>query len=237
MQTIPEGISSQAKAGWERPLDMSVHSLETPQLSAETEGRRTRRGRMWMIVVWLICAAPVIGSYLTFYVFRPDSHRSYGELIDPQRALPDVVAIDLNDKPINLKSLSGQWLLISVSGGACDRSCEQRLYLQRQLRESFGKEKDRVDWIWMVSDEGSIAPELRPALATATVLRVPKAKLDTWLFPAAGHELNDHLYLVDPLGHWMMRFPAELDIKTASAAKRDMDRLLRASSSWDKAGK
>lgn len=203
-------------------------------MSAETDSRRTRRGRMWMIVVWLICAAPVIGSYLTFYVFRPDSHRSYGELIEPQRALPEVAAIDLNDKQINLKSLSGQWLLISVSGAACDPSCEQRLYLQRQLRESLGKEKERVDWVWMVSDEGAIASELRPALATATVLRVPKAALETWLFPAAGRELHEHLYLVDPFGNWMMRFPAELDIKKASEAKRDLDRLLRASASWDK---
>lgn len=187
-----------------------------------------------MIIVWLICAAPVVGSYLTFYVFRPESHRSYGELIEPQRSLPEVIAIDLNDKPINLASLNGQWLLISVAGAACDSACEQRLYLQRQLRESLGKEKDRVEWVWFVSDEGPIAPALRPALATATVLRVPKAKLDTWLYPAAGRELHDHLYLVDPLGHWMMRFPADLDIKTASAAKRDLDRLLRASASWDK---
>jgi hypothetical protein len=48
------------------------------------------------------------------------------------------------------------------------------------------------------------------------------------------HRLEDHLYVVDPQGHWMMRFPADID---AARAKRDLDRLLRASSSWDKAGR
>ena len=51
---------------------------------------------------------------------------------------------------------------------------------------------------------------------------------------AAWQRLSDHLYVVDPLGNWMMRFPAPLDPKQA---KRDLDRLLRASSSWDKEGR
>jgi hypothetical protein len=53
----------------------------------------------------------------------------------------------------------------------------------------------------------------------------------------AGHQIDDHLYLVDPLGNWMMRFPAGLDLQSAAKAKRDLDRLLRASVSWDKAGR
>jgi hypothetical protein len=30
-----------------------------------------------------------------------------------------------------------------VAGGACDADCQKHLYLQRQLRESLGKDKDR----------------------------------------------------------------------------------------------
>jgi hypothetical protein len=52
-----------------------------------------------------------------------------------------------------------------------------------------------------------------------------------------GQLLPDHLYVVDPMGNWMMRFPAGLDIEGASKAKRDMDRLLRGSNSWDDAGR
>jgi hypothetical protein len=41
-----------------------------------------------MLAVLLVCAAPVIASYFTYYVVRPEGRRNYGELIDPQRPLP-----------------------------------------------------------------------------------------------------------------------------------------------------
>jgi hypothetical protein len=111
------------------------------------------------------------------------------------------------------------------------------LYLQRQLRETLGKEKDRVDWVWLVTDDAPIPDALRPALKGATVLRVGELQLSQWLSPAVGQLLPDHLYVVDPMGNWMMRFPAGLDIEGASKAKRDLDRLLRGSNSWDDAGR
>ena len=78
---------------------------------------------------------------------------------------------------------------------------------------------------------------LRPALAASTVLRVAPGALAQWLEPAAGQRLQDHLYLVDPMGNWMMRFPADMDAAAAAKAKRDLDRLLRASAGWDKEGR
>jgi hypothetical protein len=39
------------------------------------------------------------------------------------------------------------------------------------------------------------------------------------------------------MGNWMMRFPAALDAAGAAKAKRDLERLLRASASWDTAGR
>lgn len=61
--------------------------------------------------------------------------------------------------------------------------------------------------------------------------------LADWLAPAAGQALTEHLYVVDPMGHWMMRFPAGLDKAGAGRAKRDLERLMRASASWDQAGR
>ena len=78
---------------------------------------------------------------------------------------------------------------------------------------------------------------MRPALASSTALRVPAEALAQWLQPATGQRLEDHLYLVDPLGNWMLRFPANMDADGAAKAKRDLDRLLRASASWDKVGR
>lgn len=221
----------------DEPLGLTVHSLPVPQEALAEDARRTSNGRMKMLLVMLICAAPVVASYLTYYVIRPDARRSYGELIEPQRPVPAATATTLDGKPLPLPSLKGQWLLVSVSGGACDAECEKHLYLQRQLRESLGKDKDRVDWVWLVADGAPVRDALRPALAQAAVLRVDPQQLSAWLAPAQGHAIADHLYVVDPMGDWMMRFPAGLDLAGAAKAKRDIERLLRASASWDEPGR
>lgn len=221
----------------DQPLGLTVHSLPSPSEAAGLSVRRTRSGRLKMLMVVLVCAAPVIASYFTYYVVRPEGRRVFGELIDPQRPVPDLVAQDMAGQPVQLSSLKGQWLLVSVAGGSCDAACESTLYLQRQLRESLGKEKERVDWVWLVNDATPVREALRPALAAATVLRVEPTVLAQWLAPAAGHALPEHLYIVDPMGNWMMRLPPTLDAAGAAKAKRDIERLLRASSSWDNAGR
>ena len=190
-----------------------------------------------MLFVLLVCAAPVLASYFTYYVVRPTTRSSFGELIQAQPGLPPLMLQDEDGKQRSLQSLKGQWLLISVAGGACDAACEHHLYLQRQLRESLGKEKDRLDWVWLIDDAAPVPTALRPALRSATVLRAPAGSLAQWLQPATSQGLADHLYLVDPMGHWMMRFPASLDRASAGRAKRDLDRLMRASSSWDDPGR
>ncbi|MEO7640699.1 MAG: hypothetical protein ABIU07_04725, partial [Ramlibacter sp.] len=139
--------------------------------------------------------------------------------------------------PVRLSTLKGQWLLVAVSDAACDALCERQLYLQRQLRESLGREKDRLDRVWLVSDAAPVPARLDNGLRGATVLRVPPAQLAQWLAPSAGHVLAEHLYVVDPMGNWMMRFPAGLDQASAPSAKRDLERLMRASASWDEAGR
>lgn len=219
----------------DQPLGLTVHTLPQPQNLAVTG--RTRAGRWKMLVVLLVCMAPVLASYFTFYVVRPEGRRNFGELITPQRALPDLRGTALDGKPVNLRDLTDQWLLMSVAPAACDEQCARHLYFQRQLREGLGKEKERLDWVWLVTDNAPVAEVLRPALKDATVIRVSAADLSTWLEPQAGQGLHDHLYLVDPLGKWMMRFPPRLDAESVVKVRRDLDRLLRASVHWDKAGR
>ncbi len=214
-------------------MGLTVHTLPIPG----DEGPRNAAGRWKMLAVLLVCAAPVIASYVTYYVIRPEGRRNYGELIAPQRPLPAITTTDLNGKSGELVALKNQWLLISVASATCDAACQQRLYFQRQLRESLGKEKVRVDWVWLVTDTSAVDARLKPALTEATVLRVPPDELAQWLPPATGQRTEDHLYLVDPLGNLMMRFPANMDAAGAAKAKRDLDRLLRASGSWDKEGR
>jgi hypothetical protein len=218
----------------DEPLTMTVHSLPQLDQASARSAASTRAGRWKMLALLLVCTAPVIASYFTYYVVRPEGRRNYGELVNPQRPLPAFTGIDAQGQPKPLEQLKDQWLLISVADSACDDACQRHLYLQRQLRETLGKEKDRLDWVWLRTGDTTLSEPMLQATAAATVLQVDAAQLATWLEPAPGQRLEDHLYVVDPLGNWMMRFPANVDPKQA---KRDLDRLLRASSFWDKAGR
>jgi hypothetical protein len=218
------------------PVALTVHSMPPPDAMALE--RRTRMGRIKMLLVLAVCASPVIASYLMYYVIKPSGRTNYSELIQPTRGIPAALPMrDLQAQPMNPTSLRGQWLLIAVGPSACVEACEQRLYMQRQLRQMLGRDRDRLDKVWFVTDESPIKPELLAAIGSVeptTVLRAPRDGLAAWLQPATGQALEDHLYIVDPMGEWMMRAPVNAD---PARLKRDLERLMRASASWDQAGR
>lgn len=236
--------SSGRGAAPEAPLSFTVHSMPSPGID-DAAARRTASGRLKMLLVLAVCAAPVIASYVAYFVVRPAARSNYAELIEPLRPIPrDLLLTDLQGQRVEPASLKRQWLLVVVAGGACDAVCEKQLWLQRQLRETFGRDKDRVDKLWLIPDGQTPRAETLAAVgvgvgagggvAPATVLRVDAAQLSEWLQAAPGHSLGEHLYLVDPMGAWMMRAPPNPD---AAKLKRDIERLLRASASWDQPGR
>jgi hypothetical protein len=220
------------------PLHLTVHAMPQADVASDEQLRRTASGRLKMLLVLLACVAPVVASYFTFYVLRPEGRSNYATLIAPSRAMPaDLPLTDLDGRAVTAASLRGQWLLVVVGRSACDSDCEKRLFTQRQLREMTGRERDRIDKLWLVTDDAPIAPALRAALAAAPateVLRVPLSALQQWLAPAAGESLESHLYVVDPMGQWMMRAPPQAE---PAKFKRDIDKLLRASAFWDRPGR
>lgn len=219
----------------DEPLTMTVHSLPSLGPDAARDAQATRKGRWKMLLLLLVCASPVIASYLTYYVIRPEGRRNYGELIDPQRPVPTgLQGVNAAGETVPLTSLKDQWLFVSVADSACDTQCETHLYLQRQLREGLGREKDRMDWVWLRTGDAELSPALREATEAAVVLKMREEDIASWLQPAAGQRMSDHLYVVDPIGNWMMRFPANAE---PARVKRDLDRLLRASSFWDRPGR
>ena len=219
------------------PIGLTVYDLPSPVEVAITDEAMTRSGRIRLLLVLFVCALPVIFSYLTYYVIRPQSSTAYGELINPPRDLPNLPSANLEGQASNLQDLRGQWLLVSVAGGSCNLDCENLLYVQRQLHKSLGKEQTKLDRVWFVTDSAPVAPKLIQALNGATVLRINADSLGQWLSPASDKSLSDHLYLIDPMGRWMMRFPPHPDAASAAKMKRDVERLIRAASSWDQPGR
>lgn len=229
-------VTTAPPASPDEPLGLTVHTMPAP--GPEDIRRRTVSGRLKMLLVLLACAAPVVASYFTYYVIRPDGRSNYGTLVQPTRTMPATLTLrSLDGQAVDSLSLRKQWLLLVVGGGACDAACTQRLYTQRQLRQMLGRERERLDKVWLITDDAPLAADLRAYLQgpePVQALRVPAGDLAGWLQPAAGHALDAHLYLVDPMGEWMMRFPPQPE---PSKVKRDLERLLRASSFWDQPGR
>ena len=133
---------------------------------------------------------------------------NYGSLVQPVRAMPELALTTLEGQPAAVATLKGQWLLVVVAPAACNAACDHQLFLQRQLREMLGKERERVDKLWLATGPGMPDAALRAAAESAPgmhILRADRQAVAGWLAPEEGHALEDHLYIVDPMGDWMMR--------------------------------
>ena len=179
-------------------------------------------------LVLAICAAPMIFSYLTYYVIKPEGRTNYGEIIDPRNyPIPDLGGASLDGKPANLEQFKGKWILLQIDSADCQKACTQKLYYMRQLRLTQGKGLDRIERVWLITDDAPLDVAQMKEYDGTQFLRVDAQKLAAWLPVAEGTKVSDHLYMIDPLGNLMMRFPKDPD---ANKIKKDISRLLKASS-------
>ena len=210
---------------------MSDKELLIPatQTDASAINAQTRRGRIQMLLLLLACAAPVIASYLAYYVFKPEGGKTnFGALVQP--------AQDMNpawfDIPFN-----GKWtLLVARPAGECtikNESCLEALFLMRQLRIAVGRESSRVQLVWVNTDGKAVDPEVLLAYDQKTagfqIADLPvdpklRAQFDAWLnLDGAGQKIQ----LIDPSSAKMMTFPVTNSPKEFGSMKKDLEKLLR----------
>jgi hypothetical protein len=163
--------------------------------------------RLKLALVFLACASPFLLAWLAYEMrwTGGGATGNYGELIPPH-----VLAGPL-------APLKGKWVLVTADAAACDAACERRLYVVRQSRRAQGKEQGRIERLWLLLDDGKPRAELLAAIEGTHVVRDPGLAKT---LPGGG----SGIYLVDPLGNLMMRFPAEPD---PSKMIKDLQRLLK----------
>lgn len=189
--------------------------------------QQQNRGRWKLFAVLLVCAAPVILSYLMYYVIKPEGRTNYGELLEPhQHPMPVTTAADVEGKPRALNEFKGKWVMLNVDGGACDETCIRQLYEIRQLRTAQGKERDRIERVWLISDNAPVPEQVKQEYEGTHMLRVDPEVIKSWLPVEAGATVMDHVYMIDPLGNLMMRWPKDAD---PNRMKRDISKLMKAS--------
>lgn len=186
-----------------------------------------KAGRWKLLALFAVCAAPLIASYFAYYVVKPEGRTNYGELIDPRaHPMPTLNATSLDGKPAALEALKGRWILLQVGDAECHTSCQKKLHEMRQLRLAQGKDMDRVERVWLVTDNEPLETLLMREYDGTHMLRVKPEVLKAWLPVEPDSTTADHIYMIDPLGNLMMRFPKNAD---AGRIKKDLARLLKAS--------
>jgi peroxiredoxin len=189
-----------------------------------------KRGRWMLWLVLLVCASPMIASYFTYYVIKPEKRNNYGTLID-QRAhpVPAMATTTLDGRPQALEQFKGKWVLLMVGSGACPDVCQKQLFAMRQLRLMQGKEADRIERVWLITDQEPLDTLIIREYDGTHMLRADAATVTRWLPVDHGTTPADHIYLIDPLGHLMMRFPKDPQLQEVRKVYKDINKLLKAS--------
>jgi hypothetical protein len=188
---------------------------------ADASGRRgaDTRGKRTVVLIALIGIAPIVASYLAYYVWPRERQTNYGELL-PTRPAPQITGVRLDGRPFALSELAGRWVILVAAPGACDRRCADALYATRQARTIQNVDAERVVRVWLIVDGAEPPPSILSQHPGLDVARVSAAALQP--LPDA----TARIHLIDPRGHLVLAWPPAPDIK---AMAKDLSRLLRAS--------
>ena len=181
----------------------------------------TAHARHTLLLLALVCVLPVLASYAAFYVWQPAGRMNYGELIPPT-PIPATGLQALGGlPPWSGARFQGCWSLVYAGSATCDTACRNALHTLRQVRLAQGKEMTRVERVWLVTDQ---APLAEIAHQDAEGLAIARIADPAWFATLPGAESGAHIYLIDPLGNAMMRFPPAAD---PQRMVKDLQRLLK----------
>lgn len=198
-------------------------SHSTSSASAAADRAAPRRGRNTLLLMFAVAVAPFVAAWLAYLYWEPDRHMNHGELLEP-RPLPEAALMRRDGAPFRLDAYRGKWVLIHADSGACGEPCRQQLYYMRQVRLAQGANQVRIERVWLLTDEREPPADIAPLYEGVDVVRAAGAPLLAAL--PAERDPSDHVYLVDPLGNLMLRFPRDPDPR---GMIKDLKRLLKVS--------
>ena len=175
--------------------------------------------RLKLVLLASLFAVPIAASLITYRFARVEPTANYGELLLPPAAVPTQSYDAPGGARFSFGDLAGQWILVASDPGECGPACRDKLTLMRQVRLALGRDAPRVARVLVLNGGGGIPPGAIAEFEGLKVARAPTAP------PGLARD-PDHIYLADPRGNVMMRWPARADGKRMLG---DLKRLLKAS--------
>lgn len=185
-----------------------------------TEKAKSNRRKFLLLLV--VMCTPVIISYALYFMdYRPQS-KNYGDLIPIVKISGKGTNI-ADNTILRMKDLHGKWVLVTVDSGDCNEACKNKLYYMRQVRTVQGKEKHRIERLWLINNSVKPSAELMKEYEGTYFVNADSEILD---FIETKEEQTKHIYLIDPIGNLMMRFPENVN---GTKMGHDIKRLLHVS--------
>jgi cytochrome oxidase Cu insertion factor (SCO1/SenC/PrrC family) len=192
------------------------------------QGSRSRK-QIWVLIAAFV--APLALAFVLYYGMdvRPHGSTNKGDLIQPARPLPEVELPGAADQTLAADALRGKWSMVFIGDGACDARCREALTLMRQTRLALGDKMDRVQRVFLVSENCCDREYLDREHSGLLLGRIDnpagQALLET--FPDAAQAAGlGRIYLVDPLGNLMMKYEPDAPQK---GLLEDLKKLLKLS--------
>ena len=193
-----------------------------------------RRSRIKLVSIIAIFAIPLILASIYLQMVRSSGGQlgdtSRGQLIQPAVPLTDFTFAD-SDPVVDLDTMRGLWTLLYMPAGECTDTCKLNLYHMRQVRLALNHRMDRVQRVVLPENGEQLSDELLAehlGLLVANGSAAEQSALRDQVNSAESEldSLPDAIYLIDPFGNIMLRFPPDLDPKSML---KDVKHLLKVS--------
>lgn len=178
--------------------------------------------RQKLLALMGVFAIPILASVLAYRFLHLEPTANYGELIVPPQPITAQRFSTPHGASFQFGELSGRWILVASDSGACERRCEAKLVALRQMRLALGRNAARVERVFVVDDT---RPPAMPRLQEFPGMHVALTPPGLSVPPGVAND-RAHVYLVDPHGNVMMRWPDPPDMRRMF---KDLERLLKAS--------
>jgi len=183
-----------------------------------TDASAKSAGRRIVFLVAALSMAPIVAAFVVYYFFPRPPTANYGTLL-PTAPAPPLYGTRSDGTPFRLDELRGRWVLVWGEPRDCAAACDKAAYATRQARTMQGKDQERVVRALLVAGDAPPAAFVaqHPDLVVVRVAADALASLPGT--PGA-------LYVIDPLGNLVLRYPEDPDIRGLA---NDLARLLKAS--------
>ncbi|NIO26159.1 MAG: hypothetical protein GWN21_03985 [Gammaproteobacteria bacterium] len=177
------------------------------------------------MLTFLLFFLPIAGAWL-LNVFapgwRPLGTVNYGTLVQPARPVSAAGLADPRGRKLDPGYLSGRWTIVQVQRSGCAEACAEALARTLQVQGALGEDAHRVQRLLVVASAGAA---VNPGPASQLTLALAR---DQWLSPFSFDDegARSAIYLVDPQGYLMMRYPLDVQQRELLA---DLERLLKIS--------